>query len=618
MKKISFHQVPWNYSILRSKLKLWLNLGLALLLALSIAFGIGHVASSQMVPNLLNADLSQVDINRTDIANPIADFARLQNCIKPSVGGYATPPNNIIVKNGNPTIDFTIRRFSEQVVDRYGQSQTVTRSCYVYNGGSRSTVAPTIRVSPGDSFTLRLKNELPQAMNGMTMPDMAPENSSNLHFHGLNVAPRQPQDEVIKTIVQPTQTYTYKINIPKDEPPGMYWYHPHVHMMAVEQVQGGLSGALIVQGISKINPEVKKLQEQVFVLRDQVPLNDPEKNPEPQSWQDVSINGVPIISPNSIPAKVTMTPGKEQFWRVANASANSYFNLQVRYNGQAQNLNVIARDGISLDQDNGKRKSSVTLLQNILLPPGGRAEFIVPALPSGATGEFLTLTYNSGVDETFGDLNLQRTLAKISPSGAASGKNSRISSQTLPIDVGTLESNLDGKLEDRSRFTDLMKTQAKKQRTFYFSQCTNDPLPGFLQPYATYFPKCINTVGDPEFYITEAGKAPKLFMNSGKPSVTLNQGTIEDWRIVNLDQEAHVFHIHQIHFRVLESPNSAKEVQTLRDTINIPGWNGQSAQPTYSTNLRMDFRGDTKGTFLYHCHILEHEDKGMMAKIQVN
>ena len=606
MRKIVFQRIPRS----------WLILGLVFLFLSSMAFSFTRLANSQSAPDLLTADLNQANINRIDIANSIADFSRLQSCIKPSAGGYATSPNNIIVNKGNPTINFTIRQANEQVVDRYGQSKTVTRDCYVYDGGSRSTVAPTIRVNPGDRFTLRLKNELPQA--GSTMPDMAPANSSNLHFHGLNVSPRQPQDEVIKTIIQPAQIFTYQVNIPKDEPPGMYWYHPHVHMLSVDQVQGGLSGALIVQGISKTNPEVKKLQERVFVLRDQAPLNDPAKNPEPQSWQDVSINGIPIISPNSIPAKLTMTPGKEQFWRVANASANSYFDLQVRYNGQAQNLNVIARDGISLDEDDGKKKSAATVVQSILLPPASRAEFIVPALPNGASGEFLTLTYKTGVTDEFGDLNLQRTLAQISPSGIASGSASQINPQISPIDVAMLESNLTGLVDTRSRFTNLMKSPPQKQRTFYFSQCTNDPLPGFLQSYAVYFPKCINTVGNPEFYITEAGKAPQLYMNNAKPSVMVNRGAIEDWRIVNLDQEAHVFHIHQVHFRVLESPNSAKEVQTLRDTINVPGWNGQSAPPTYSTNLRMDFRGDIAGTFLYHCHILEHEDKGMMAKIQVN
>jgi FtsP/CotA-like multicopper oxidase with cupredoxin domain len=56
----------------------------------------------------------------------------------------------------------------------------------------------------------------------------------------------------------------------------------------------------------------------------------------------------------------------------------------------------------------------------------------------------------------------------------------------------------------------------------------------------------------------------------------------------------------------------------LRDTVNVPYFNGHTL--TYpSVRLRMDFRDpNTVGTFVYHCHILEHEDKGMMGTIRVD
>jgi FtsP/CotA-like multicopper oxidase with cupredoxin domain len=56
----------------------------------------------------------------------------------------------------------------------------------------------------------------------------------------------------------------------------------------------------------------------------------------------------------------------------------------------------------------------------------------------------------------------------------------------------------------------------------------------------------------------------------------------------------------------------------LRDTINVPYFNGRTlAYP--SVRLRMDFRDpNTIGTFPYHCHLLEHEDKGMMGLIRVD
>jgi FtsP/CotA-like multicopper oxidase with cupredoxin domain len=62
-------------------------------------------------------------------------------------------------------------------------------------------------------------------------------------------------------------------------------------------------------------------------------------------------------------------------------------------------------------------------------------------------------------------------------------------------------------------------------------------------------------------------------------------------------------------------PVPAKD-QQYQDMINIPFWSGKGAYP--SVKVRMDFRGSTVGNFVYHCHILGHEDNGMMAIIQVN
>jgi FtsP/CotA-like multicopper oxidase with cupredoxin domain len=54
----------------------------------------------------------------------------------------------------------------------------------------------------------------------------------------------------------------------------------------------------------------------------------------------------------------------------------------------------------------------------------------------------------------------------------------------------------------------------------------------------------------------------------------------------------------------------------LKDTINVPYWDGKSRYP--SVTLRMDFRNpNAVGTFVYHCHLLEHEDMGMMGTIRV-
>ena len=99
--------------------------------------------------------------------------------------------------------------------------------------------------------------------------------------------------------------------------------------------------------------------------------------------------------------------------------------------------------------------------------------------------------------------------------------------------------------------------------------------------------------------------------------VVVRQGTTEDWIIENRATEGHVFHIHQIHFQVLERDEQAVREPSWRDTIDLPYWDGKSARYP-SVKLRMDFREPgLAGTILYHCHILEHEDGGMMGAIRV-
>jgi FtsP/CotA-like multicopper oxidase with cupredoxin domain len=79
----------------------------------------------------------------------------------------------------------------------------------------------------------------------------------------------------------------------------------------------------------------------------------------------------------------------------------------------------------------------------------------------------------------------------------------------------------------------------------------------------------------------------------------------------------HEFHIHQIHFQVRainKTPVPLAQRQ-FRDTFQVPYWTGTGPYP--SVTLRMDFRGAVVGDFVYHCHILDHEDNGMMAIVRV-
>jgi FtsP/CotA-like multicopper oxidase with cupredoxin domain len=120
------------------------------------------------------------------------------------------------------------------------------------------------------------------------------------------------------------------------------------------------------------------------------------------------------------------------------------------------------------------------------------------------------------------------------------------------------------------------------------------------------------------FFITQDGQTPTPFdPNSSTPDIVVKQGEVEDWIIENRSVELHAFHIHQLHFLLLDWFGLPVNEPFLRDTVNVPYFdNHMLSYP--SVRLRMDFRDpNTVGTFVYHCHLLEHEDGGMMGLIRV-
>jgi FtsP/CotA-like multicopper oxidase with cupredoxin domain len=112
----------------------------------------------------------------------------------------------------------------------------------------------------------------------------------------------------------------------------------------------------------------------------------------------------------------------------------------------------------------------------------------------------------------------------------------------------------------------------------------------------------------------------KQYDPAGPPTVTARSGTVEEWTLENDSDEVHDFHIHQAHF-IVESVNGVAQANPhWVDTVNLtPQGTGVQGQVHGSqTKVLIDFRDPAiRGTFLYHCHILDHEDGGMMAKIVV-
>ncbi|MGA7191283.1 MAG: multicopper oxidase domain-containing protein [Candidatus Acidiferrales bacterium] len=535
-------------------------------------------------------------------------------CPRPAIGSPVAEPEDLRSQSGVLQVDLTVRNYTD--------ADGTTRYCYLTPNGVES---PTLRLSPGDLLILNLKNDLKDPQRAPTTTaqhHMQPEKganpctsgfmsitSANLHFHGLTVPAVCHQDDVLKTSIQPSDPpFQYRFYIPKNEPPGLYWYHPHIHGFSTPQVLGGLSGAMIIEGIERANKEVAGLPERVLIIRDQNLLNPdaPPAKSEPvvpkmlldrdgdaanngtgfgKPAKDLSINYVPVPYPDYTPAKVEMKPGERQFWRVLNASAITYLNLEVLYKFKPQQLGIVALDGVPLNA-NGMNGDFIDWQTHIGIPPGGRVEFIVTGPPPGVPGLLVTRTLDTGAG---GENDTNRMLATISASNDAPEPRSTLSSSPVPLPPPALPW--------------LGTVAPVRTRRLYFSEKLENPKD----------PNSATT-----FYLTVDGQTPKPFdPTSAVPNIIVHQGDVEDWIIENRSTELHAFHIHQLHFLMVAWRDTPVNEPFLRDTVNVPYFDGKTLEYP-SVTLRMDFRDpNTVGTFVYHCHLLEHEDGGMMGTVQV-
>ncbi len=521
------------------------------------------------------------------ISAPWQAHASTGTCPRPASGSVVSSPKDLFSQNG--TLSVTLDYFTTM------DSASRTLFCFMTPDGAQG---PTLHVNPGDNLDITVRNQVPALPPGTPTETISSaedvcgdprmtDASMNVHFHGMNVSPTCGGDEVIHTLINPGQTFHYHLTIPSDEPAGLYWYHPHVHGIAEPAVQGGASGVIVVQGIERVQPSLAGLPERILVIRDQTVAGNPSPGGDIPAW-DLSINYVPIASPALVPA-VIATNGKDthEFWRVANASADTILDLEVAFDGVAQPLAVVALDGVPTGSQDGTRRGTSVQKAHILLPPGGRAEFIAPMPTSGTVQAVLrTRKINTG---PLGDNDTARVLATIRRGVAGMPT---LASMPQPSSA----------LPGRQRFEGLDQHAPTATRKLYFSEVVSDP----------------NDPASPtNFYITVDGATPKLFDPINPPSITTRAGSVEDWTIENRAGEAHEFHIHQIHFKILSRdgiPVPPPQRQ-FRDTVNIPFWSGKGPYP--SVTVRMDFRGMVVGDYVYHCHILGHEDNGMMAIIRV-
>lgn len=432
-------------------------------------------------------------------------------------------------------------------------------------------VIPTIVVKPGDTIEIKVTDDLPSepppdmTVTGMT--EMGTPDDMNLHFHGLGSSPKKPGDDVLTTLAAPGQTLHYVVHVPINQEPGLYWYHPHVHGETSFQVgESGMSGAIVVEGLEKHLPGLSKMKQRLIIVRATGIGDDVQPqhtNTAPCTTKDhlkVSLN-------DAVRPDITISPGEKQFFRLLNATGHKTLRLNI----EGEKMELVAIDGFALDTYPGTPPTEME--STIIVPPASRAEFVVTG-PASGHAKFRTLCYDTGPN---GDPDPEILLANLKAPQRREGG----SFSSAPLAVGSPL--------PRNVYTTQLPPPAAK-RVVVFSEN----------------PK-------PEFFIN--GKA---YSTKAKPMFVVHVGTVEEWHVVNVTQEIHDFHIHQLHFLVQKIDGVPVAHPFWADSFVIPHRSavGSKGVPG-SLDLLMNFRDPViRGEFLFHCHILDHEDQGMMAKIE--
>lgn len=564
------------------------------------------------------------------------DLAKLAE-VAPKYGALQPFENPETIRSRDGFLDTTLEL-------KYGDNRIAECDVHLrsYNGG---LVGPTLRVKPGHTMRILLKNMLPEDKEPPEDHNIPHGfNTTNFHTHGLHVSPVGNSDNVLLKI-KPGQEFQFEIKVPRDHPPGTFWYHAHSHGSTALQVSSGMGGALIIEGGLDEVKEIAAAKERIFVFQ-QIAYDTTGKIENyddfgPTKWKSLgrqtTINGllVPVIK---------MKPGEVQRWRFIHAGVRETINVHL----EGHQLHEIAVDGIALGKiDTWK------IEEGIELQPGYRSDVLVQAqkvrgayllvdgaLPENETlhaveevAKILAVVKIEGEDMDM-ELPLSSQLAEFLPFKDIS-QDEITGTQEIRFNIDTSGKFPQGPekfsidLEFKKELDDMRVSKAirqafksngasipknsvvdveQKDRQWLIASKGYDSDLGYrirrkVNSLGVYDPSKTKTgflINDEEFSLDNVRKV-KL-------------GDVEEWRLssgfVN-----HPFHIHVNPFQHTRIGPDGKAEKIWRDTLLVhqKDKDGNPAKPVKIFTRYTRYIGK----FVLHCHILDHEDQGMMEVVEV-
>ena len=380
---------------------------------------------------------------------------------------------------------------------------------------------------------------------------------TNLHFHGLHIPPTGAGDNVFLDI-PPGASHTYEFQIPQGHPAGTFWYHPHRHGLVAEQLFAGLAGLFIVRGALDDIPEIQAAREIFLVLKD-LALDRRGRIPNPgHAAQMTGRVGDLLLGNGQLNPSLEVAQGELLRLRLLNASPSRFFQLSL----EDHPLFLIATDGGAI--------ATPIELETLTLAPGERAEVLVSASRAPGQYRLLNRPFNPAQGMMGGGMM---------GGGMMGGGTARRQTET----VATLIYSGTG--PEMPLPTELL---------------TVEPLP---EPQTVRQFALGHGMGQGMVFLIN-GQA----FDPGRIDTQTVLNTVEDWEIINAGTMAHPFHVHTNKFQILSRNGEPEPYAAWKDVVSV--------SPGERVRLRIAFR-DYPGKTVYHCHVLDHEDRGMMGILEI-
>ncbi|MFV3130476.1 multicopper oxidase family protein [Niveispirillum sp. KHB5.9] len=526
-------------------------------------------------------------------------------------------------------------------------------------------LAPTILMEPGQTVRISLMNRLPleptcniDPSTGKPYDTNAPHcpNNTNLHSHGLWVSPTGNSDNVLLNI-EPTVDFQYEYNVPEDHPAGTFWYHPHKHGSTSMQVGSGMAGALVIEGkrpptlvshgdldtlLKSVTTNADAASQVMLIQQIPYACFDDKGNIEkdaaghwickdgqigkvenfkaqfdPKAW---SQSGRFTMFNGTVRPQMQARPGQLYRWRLIHAGVEETINLRIRKVGDVAKLATLLKS--AKDETNevlractGKDVSQYEVATDGLtrpavfkkevnnLQPGYRSDILF-VLPEA--GRYCVYDDSDGKDPVAGTDNAKIIgfidavgTEKVADSTAFVSQKLLQGSSSLPRDIGD---------KVRSDLADGLKlTQYVPHRTI-----TNEEIKKWGQKDVDITFNINTKVTPTQFTVNGNEYDPKVI------NQTLVLGTAQQW-ILKSDFVNHPFHIHVNPFEVvsiIDKRTKQEWVGGIYDGMKGTWKDTLITDPNAVITVRTRYNRYI-GEFVLHCHILDHEDQGMMQNVQI-